>query len=886
MTRLSSLQKFAWTAVVVAAIAAASLPVPASAQDDANDPLNPLDRPGNTDIPSYYSLLDFNLTSPSTWATAVGGFANPGVYTMLPGGEGQFFWTDQNQDVLTDWRNWGLFLGGENIGFGTVYNRVPNPVGEGVISVTDYRLALSAGNKTASLGFAFGWSGKDGDLLGRTRVVQVGTVQRWTKYLSFGLAGIFSTEIRDQSGLFDVGVRPLGSELLSIFGDLELPRGVSLKNAPWSLGAMVEWPAGLRLIGRYYENETWDIAVAYAFGGGMGTGHVGLSAQPKFNTDSEVAYTNWGFRMGYPERGFIGQHFQKDRNYLSMQLKGPVVHTRYKYFDSGHLLSGIIKSLEDAKNDPRVKGVALNLSGVTISRGNAWEIREKLAELRENGKHVVVYVDVAGSTEYHLASVADRVVMDPEGMMLLPGYVLGRTYMAGTLEKIGIGFDEWRFLKYKSAAETFSRKSMSEADREQRQALVDGYYETLRAEVCASRGVSTAEFDRWVDEETIILPADAKDAGMIDAVARWDDIQEVVTDLEGAPKRFVGHGSLAGQYYKSRRWGEPPRIAVVYAIGSCSMDSGIRARQLEKLLLALAKSPSVKGVVLRVNSPGGSALASDLVAEAIKKCADRKPVIVSQGDVAASGGYWISMYADRILAQPTTITGSIGVIGGWIWNDGLAEKMGLSADWVQRGKHADLFFGPGIPFSGVGIPHRPMTEDERERVMERMTALYDGFVAKVAEGRKMSTESVAEIAQGRVWTGTAGEQNGLIDAVGGLDDAIKIAREMAGIDPDEEVKLLDLSIKGLFDFGGFSPSPIGFAFNMPWPWPWGWGGLEAGSDVDEKTALMDEFFDDYEMIYLRQIVEHNGRALCLIPPDFLPQEARAVTGAPDWPQVR
>ncbi len=836
------------------------------------------------DIPSYYSELDFNLTSPSTWATAVGGFANPGVYTMLPGGEAQFFWTSTHEDALSDWRNWGLFLGGEHIGLGTVYNRVPDPAGEGTVSVTDYRLALSGGNKTASLGFAYGWSGKDGRDFGRTRVVQVGTVQRWTRYLSWGAAGIFSTETRDQSGLFDLAVRPLGSELLSVWGDLELPRGVSLKNAPWSLGAMVEWPAGLRLIGRYFENESWSFGIAYAFGGAMNTGQAGLSASPRFDTDNEMAYTNWGFRLGYPERGFIGEYFQKDRHYLAMNLKGPVVHTRYKYFDRGHRLLSILKSLEDAKNDPRVKGVAINLSGIAISKGNAWELREKLMELQSIDKHVVIYFDEAGMTVYHLASVADRVVMDPEGTLVLPGYVLGRTYLAGTLEKIGLGFDEWRFLEYKSAAETLSRRSMSDADREQRQALVDGYYATMQADVCAARNVEPGTFDGWIDDETLILPEAAKAHGLIDDIERWDDVQDVITELEGTPKGFVGAGSLAGRYYKSQRWGEPPRIAVVYAIGACAMDSGIRARQLEKMMLALARNTSVKAVVLRVNSPGGSALASDLVAEAMKKCAKKKPVIVTQGDVAASGGYWISMYGDEILAQPTTITGSIGVIGGWIWNDGLADKLGLDADYVARGKHADLFFGPGIPFTGIGIPHRPMTDYERESVIESIKTMYDGFVDKVAEGREMDRAAVEKVAQGRVWTGDAGLENGLIDEIGGLDRAIEIARERAGIDPDEEVKILDFSTRGWFNSGALSPSPIGFVFKVPSFWPW--SGPRVESNVGEATALSEEFLDDYALVYLREIVKHNGRALCLIPPDFLPNEARSVAGGTEWPQLR
>ena len=872
-------------ALAAAAVITTSF-TPGAAQTDKDDPLNPLNQPGTSNIPSYYTLVDYNLTSPSTWETAVGGFANPGVYQMMQGGEIQFFWTDQNQDILSGWRKWGLFMGGEHLGFGTVYNQVPNPYGEGEISVTDYRLALSGGNKAASLGAAYCWSGKDGDQLGRTRDIQLGTVQRWSPYVSFGLAGIFSTETADQSGLFDLGIRPLGNQMLALFGDLELPRGVSVSDAPWSVGAMVEWPAGLRLIGRYYEDETWALAFAYSFGGGMETGHFGLTAEPVFDTDNKVGFTNWGVRVGYPERSYLGEHFQKDRHYLSMSLKGPVVHTRYKYFDNRHLLMGILESLDDANNDPRVKGVALNLSGVMISRGNAWEIREKLSQLRKNGKHVVIYFDEASMTVYHLASVADRVVMDPEGILVLPGYVLGRTFMAGTLEKIGIGFDEWRFLKYKSAAEALSRKSMSEADKEQRQALVDGYYESMRKDVCASRGISADVFDRWVDDETVILPQDAKEAGMIDAVARWEDVQDVITDLEGSPKRFVRRGSLAGQYYKSQRWGEPPRIAIVYAIGACAMDSGIQARQLEKLILALSRSWSVKAVVFRVNSPGGSALASDYVAEALKKCSKKKPVIVSQGDVAASGGYWISMYGDEILAQPTTVTGSIGVIGGWIWDDGISEKLGLDADWVQRGKHADLFFGPGIPFSGSGIPHRPLSQEERERIMNALKTAYDGFVVKVAEGREMSKDAVEAVAQGRVWTGEAGKDNGLVDDLGGLDDAIALAREKAGIGADEEVKLLDFSLKGLFDLSGFSPSPVGFSFPTVWPWSWLSGAPQGKSETDEKTALMDEFYDDYEMVYLRQIVQHNGRALCLIPPDFLPAEARVAVGASEWPQVR
>jgi protease-4 len=279
---------------------------------------------------------------------------------------------------------------------------------------------------------------------------------------------------------------------------------------------------------------------------------------------------------------------------------------------------------------------------------------------------------------------------------------------------------------------------------------------------------------------------------------------------------------------------------------------------------------------LRVNSPGGSALASDLVAEAMVKCAKVKPVIVSQGDVAASGGYWISMYGDEILAQPTTVTGSIGVIGGWFWDVGLAEKLGITSDFVKRGKHADLFTGPGFPLTPLRLPHRPLTDEEREIIMDEFKVAYQEFVKKVANGREMTAEDVETVAQGRVWTGDQGIEVGLIDAIGGLKSAIEIARVKAGIDPDDDVRILDYSSKGWFNFSGFSPSPV----SVKW---WGlWDRLFSPSEGFEQTAedfYLDEFFDDYEFAYLWAMAKNNGRAMYLVPPDLLPAEARVGAAA-------
>jgi protease-4 len=232
---------------------------------------------------------------------------------------------------------------------------------------------------------------------------------------------------------------------------------------------------------------------------------------------------------------------------------------------------------------------------------------------------------------------------------------------------------------------------MSEADREQRLALVEDFYTATRADVVASRNVSDDTFDKWVNEDVLISPKQALDLGLVDKLGRWDDVAKVIEELEGSKKPYVPASMLDENRYPSNLWGEDPAIAVVYALGYCGMDTGIQARKLEKIVKDLTNDRWTKAIVLRVDSPGGSALASDLVAERIRECTKKKPVIISQGDVAASGGYWLSMYGSKIYAQPQTITGSIGVIGGWLWDDGIGKKLGHTSDHVQVGDKAEGF---------------------------------------------------------------------------------------------------------------------------------------------------------------------------------------------------
>ncbi|MEJ2720014.1 MAG: signal peptide peptidase SppA [bacterium] len=801
-------------------------------------------------IPSYYSQLQYSLTSPGTYATPIGGFANPGYYDMLPKTELRFSWTSETPET-----DWGAFLGGPYLGFGAVRTNVPTGLGT-TAGVMDYRLALSGGNRNVGLGLAYGWSQGETGPVGRSQLIQLGYAQRIGRYVSVGLAGNFATEANYNTGLFDLSVRPTGTPLFTVFGDLEMAKGASLSDSPWSVGAMFDLGPGLEVIGRYFENDDFAVSVGYNFSG------IGFWGSPRYDKDANRDHTVWQVRAGFPKANILDRAVTKDRSYLSMNLKGTVTYRDYKYFSHDrNPLIDIVQDIKDAQADPQIRGIAINLSGAVMTRGKAWEIREQLVEFRKSGKRVVIFADEMGMTEYHLASVADKLVMDPMGMIMLPGYVMGRTFLKEMLDKLGIGFEAWRYLKYKSAAEVFARTDMSEADREQRLAIIEDIYATVRADVTGSRNTGSDVFDDWVNEDVIFPAEKALDLGLVDALGRWEEVKDVVRKLEGENPRYIGRKDLAANRFPSELYGEDPKIAVVYGLGECAMDSGIKARQLEKIFRKLKNDPSVKAVVFRVDSPGGDALASDVVAGELRKCAKKKPVIISQGDVAGSGGYWISMYGTEIYALPTTITGSIGVIAGWVWDEGFGDKIGHTSDFVKVGDHADLGFGIRVLLAGPMLPKRDVTDEERQRAKTLILDMYDQFVAAVADGRKMNEEDVARIAQGHVYSGTRGKEIGLVDEIGGMEAAITAARKAAGIDADEEVEIVELPEMPPFQLPGSMPyNPFGSRLLK-----WFTGDGHDGQDNDSPMSP--------EWTYLRAVVNNPGRPLYMVPPELYDYDA-------------
>jgi protease-4 len=780
-----------------------------------------------TEIPAYHSQNDFLLASPGALKVGLYGYANPALLKYVHQPDLMFAWSDQSGE-WNDFDRWGLFAAMPNLGFGML--REENALGK----VTDYRLSFAFGDREKSFGLGYGWSSGDTDAFDRGKVFTLGYLLRPFPYLSVGMSGAMATSGKSREGVLDLAVRPLASEILTLFGDFALQDDQRFDDGFWSGGAALEILPGVRFTVRYFDDERLTA------GFNLSLGRMGLTSQAHYDEERDHSYNTYAVRLGALDRNILRTYVQRDKKYVRFDLTGALKYQRYRMFDKSNTLKGMISAIDAAKEDDTVAGIAIYASGMRINVEMAWEIREKLEDFKSAGKHVVIFIDDAGIDQYHFASVADRIVLDDIGGVMLEGHMLGRYYLKGALEKLGLGFDEWRFFKYKSAYEALSREKMSEADKEQIQAIVDDWHELAKQEICEARDIAPEEFDRLVNEQTFFLPEEAIEAGLADTLGRWESVKNMIKDIEGKKKTMIGPASL-GRYQLPRDdyWGEEPKVAIIYALGVCAMDEGIKARSLSKVIEGVKNDSDIEAVVFRVDPPGGSATASDVVAEALKECAEEKPVIVSQGFVAGSGGYWISMYGDTIVAAPNSITGSIGVIGGWIYNLGFKEKLGMSTDHVKVGDHADLGFGISLPFIGR-VPDRNLTERERAKMEYDIKSFYRVFVEKVASGRNREYEEIEPIAQGRVWTGIDGKDIGLVDVLGGLETAIIIAKDKAGISEDQEVQIVELPRPALFNMAMFTPKLFGVEYTE------------------------NEFIE-----YLKFRLEHNGEPLPMLSSDYL-----------------
>ncbi len=441
-------------------------------------------------------------------------------------------------------------------------------------------------------------------------------------------------------------------------------------------------------------------------------------------------------------------------------------------------------NLRKAADDPRIQAVVLRLGMIQSEWAKMSELRDAILDFRRSsGKKVYAFIEEAPDfdKEYYLATACDRIVLHPLGWLGVNGIGGSVPFLKGTLDKLGIRAEFEHVEDYKTASNIFTEKGFTPAHREETQAyLADVFAEYVRV-ASAARGMSEARFRELLDA-AFFQGEKAKAAGLVDDVLYDDELLESLA--EGGRK--VSRITL-DQYARVRAvpsgLGGGQRIALVYGVGPIlageSPPQMMGGTSVARWLRTARLDPSIKAIVFRVDSPGGSSVGSDVIAREVFLAKKAKPVVVSMSDVAGSGGYWVAMSAHKIVAQPQTLTGSIGVLAGKFSLAGLYEKIGVTSESIAFGAKAEIF-----------STFRPFTPEERRTLKNEILWTYDQFVTKVAEGRNMTKDAVHAVGQGRIWTGRQAKERGLVDEVGGLSTAIAAAKKLAGIPEEEDVSLV------------------------------------------------------------------------------------------------
>ena len=446
-------------------------------------------------------------------------------------------------------------------------------------------------------------------------------------------------------------------------------------------------------------------------------------------------------------------------------------------------LDDILSSIQKAKENENIKGIYLQASSLGTSYASLQEIRNALLDFKESGKFVIAYADSYTQGLYYLSSAADKMLLNPKGMIEWRGIASAPLFYKDLLQKIGVEMQVFKVGTYKSAVEPFIATEMSPANREQVTAFITSIWGQVTEEVSASRNIPVDSLNVYADRMLMFYPSEESvRCGLADTLIYRNDVRNYLKKLveidEDDNLPMVGLSDMMNVKKNVPKDKSGNIVAVYYASGeitdypsSATSEDGIVGSKVIRDLRKLRDDNDVKAVVLRVNSPGGSAFASEQIWHAVKELKTKKPVIVSMGDYAASGGYYISCVADTIVAEPTTLTGSIGIFGIIPNVKGLTDKIGLSYDVVKTNKYADF-----------GNIMRPFNEDERSLLQMMITEGYDTFVSRCAEGRHMTKEAIEKIAEGRVWTGETAKKLGLVDELGGIDKALDIAVAKAGIE--------------------------------------------------------------------------------------------------------
>ena len=446
-------------------------------------------------------------------------------------------------------------------------------------------------------------------------------------------------------------------------------------------------------------------------------------------------------------------------------------------------VSSVVGALRKAAADDRIRTVVLAPSPQPAPWATAQEIRGAVEAFRASGKRIVAYLELGSSQAYYLASACDEVYLAPTSPLGLVGVSIYELFARNALDKIGVYPDMLHAGDFKTAANIYTETTFTPAHREMDESLARDFYDQLVIGVARGRGLPVADVRALIDEGPFLGDA-ALARGLIDGLLYEDELLERVAESD-EPAERLSFADYRRVDPASLGLGGGPSIAVVYVVGAIvhgdggGLDGTAGAATLMNSLRAAREDDDIEAIIVRINSPGGGAIASDLIWREIALAGEEKPVVASMSDLAASGGYYVAMPADVIVAQPGTLTGSIGVVGGKLALGGAFEKLGVSIEAVSAGRMAEM--------NSIATPS---SDEARVRVQQQIDAIYEEFLARAAEGRGMTRDAVHAVAQGRVWTGRQARDIGLVDELGGMDAAVSAAKRLAGVDAGREVTLV------------------------------------------------------------------------------------------------
>ncbi len=677
------------------------------------------------------------------------------------------------------------------------------------------RTSLGAALRFAWVGLGAvhrGYASGSNSLIDGVSTWDFGLLARPASWLSVGAASLDATEPSiDAAGAgavlprrwrFSVGARPIGeraelaadlhwSECSRVFVAPGPTCGFDHKALLFTLNARLG--PGLRLLAQLGLPDVGNGAPTTGLVGvQIDLPHLGVAYAPRFAADRtaqteyrvRLSSERWpALRLPVPRAALIDLH-------KALERPKPGVLGLVFGQSSRDPLAETLAAFRRLAADSTVKAVVLRASDLPIGMGKAEELRAGIEEMQSKGKKVVFYLESAGSLEYSLASSADRIFAAPQAILTVNGLSATALFAATGLDKLGVKAEFFRVGAYKNAPDIFTRSEMSSEQREVQNALLDDLFGRYLARIEEKRHLEGGKLKALLDKG-ILKPQEARDGGLLDGLVYPDQLEEEAGKLLGG-RVFLEKTSIDPPVVREQRWGPKARIAVVRVEGNILRGEGRRdpfgavkiagSTPIARRIREAADDPRVAAIVVRIDSPGGDGNASDLIWRELQRARKekKKPVIASMGDVAASGGYYVAAGADEIFAEPSTITGSIGVFVGRFDAEELYRKLGLNLVTVKRGESADLF-----------ATNRATTDAERKTLQGWVENFYDQFVERVAEARHMSKAEVDRVARGRVWTGAQAMERKLIDGFGGLPDAVAAAKKRAGIAADEPIDLDD-----------------------------------------------------------------------------------------------